>query len=61
MKFYVVCAWCGADLGVKECETGEETENNISHSICEPCKDRVINEESELTVNTSIPIERRLL
>jgi hypothetical protein len=46
MKIYVVCAWCGILLGTKESET--EDENNISHSICQPCKDKAMAEIDEL-------------
>lgn len=47
MKLYVVCAWCGKLLCTKE--GGTESENNISHSICKPCKQKALAEIDELT------------
>ena len=43
MKLKVICAWCTKTMEVKEihCESGE---NAVSHGICEPCKDKALEE-----------------
>ena len=32
----IVCAWCGADMGEKECSGPDN--GLVSHSICEQCR-----------------------
>ena len=32
----VLCAWCGADMGEKECSGPDN--GLVSHSICERCR-----------------------
>ena len=34
----VVCAWCGKEMGVKECPGSKMMKDPITHSICECCK-----------------------
>ena len=47
MIVYVVCAWCGRVMGVKEVENATLL---VSHSICCNCK-RKVAEESDAILN----------
>ena len=40
---YIVCAWCGKDMGEKD---GEGIEG-ISHSMCEECLSKFAGESGE--------------
>jgi hypothetical protein len=51
MKLKVICAWCTKTMEVKElnCKSSEST---VSHGICEPCKDKELEEiRNEKTQN----------
>ena len=43
MKLKVICAWCTETMEVKELD-GEFSESSMSHGICEPCKDKALDE-----------------
>ena len=43
MKLKVICAWCTKTMEVKEI-CGESSESTVSHGICEPCKDKALEE-----------------
>jgi hypothetical protein len=34
----IECAWCGASLGIRQCETAHD--GKVTHGICQPCKER---------------------
>ena len=38
----ITCAWCGADMGEKECS--EPDNGLVSHSICEQCRNKAMAE-----------------
>ncbi|WP_435550205.1 hypothetical protein [Desulfobacterium sp. N47] len=38
MIYRIVCAWCGKDIGEKEFPGSNNTDEIITHSICEGCK-----------------------
>jgi hypothetical protein len=44
MIYRIVCAWCGKEMGVKECPGSKEMKDPITHSICEGCKAKVMAE-----------------
>ncbi len=52
MFIYVVCAWCGRVMGIKE---AENTNLPVSHSICCNCK-RKLAEETDAILNKLKPI-----
>ena len=58
MRFYVVCAWCGKLLRIKEYDGGD-SKHAISHSICECCKARVQGEADEFFAKKPETIFRR--
>jgi hypothetical protein len=41
MKLKVICAWCTKTIEVKEIDD-EFSESTVSHGICVPCKDKVL-------------------
>jgi hypothetical protein len=43
MKLKVICAWCTKTIEFEELD-GEFSESAISHGICEPCKDKALEE-----------------
>jgi len=43
MKLKVICAWCTKTLQVKELNC-ESSVSAMSHGICEPCKDKALEE-----------------
>ena len=43
MKLKVICAWCTKTMEVKELDC-ESSESAVSHGICEPCKDKALEE-----------------
>ena len=43
MKLKVICAWCTKTMEVKELD-GEFNESKVSHGICEPCKNKALEE-----------------
>ena len=43
MNLKVICAWCTKKMEVKEID-GESSESAMSHGICEPCKDKELEE-----------------
>ena len=65
MKLTIICSWCGAKIGEKECERLDERLPRITHGICPKCRAKVIeelkHEESENHEDESqLTIERRL-
>lgn len=48
MIYRIVCAWCGKDMGVKDCPGSKEMKDPISHSICQACKAKVKAEIEQL-------------
>ena len=44
MTYKIICSWCGKDLGTKEADGNGRSKFNITHSICEDCKARVMDE-----------------
>ena len=43
MKLKVICAWCTKTMEIKELDGGFN-ESTVSHGICEPCKDKALEE-----------------
>jgi hypothetical protein len=43
MKLKVICAWCTKTIEVQEIHC-ESSESAMSHGICEPCKDKALEE-----------------
>jgi len=39
----VICAWCGADLGIVEV-TNPRMANTVTHGVCQPCKTNFLKE-----------------
>ena len=37
----VKCAWCGLDMGTKECDKNDKSNGKTSHSICDECLDKI--------------------
>jgi hypothetical protein len=48
MKLKVICAWCTKTLQVKELDF-ESSVSVMSHGICEPCKDKALEELLDLS------------
>ncbi len=48
MIYRVVCAWCGKEMGVKEGPGSKDKNRAITHSICEFCKAKAIEEIEQL-------------
>ena len=43
MKLKVICAWCTKTIEVKALDC-ESSVSAMSHGICEPCKDKALEE-----------------
>ncbi|BBO79717.1 hypothetical protein DSCO28_02830 [Desulfosarcina ovata subsp. sediminis] len=54
-----VCAWCGRDMGTKECESDcpEGVEDPITHTICPECKAKALAELNSISAKTTKPNE----
>ena len=48
MIYRIVCAWCGKEMGVKECPGSNDKDGTITHSICEDCKTKAMAEIEQL-------------
>ena len=44
MKLEVICAWCQKHLSFKECANFDESLPRISHSICDECRTKVLDD-----------------
>ena len=44
MKLIVVCSWCGLKIGEKDCDVLDTRLPRITHSICDECKTKVLND-----------------
>lgn len=55
MVIYVVCAWCGRVMGVKEAESATLP---VSHSICCNCK-RKLAEETDAIIDQQKTIHHK--
>ena len=44
MKLEIVCSWCGAKIGEKECDVFNESLPRITHSICKKCRTKVLDD-----------------
>ena len=53
MRFQVVCAWCGEDLGTMNDEDTPGDNAIISHAICGPCKAMLKCEADRLNKSTN--------
>ena len=42
MKLEVICAWCQKHLSFKECANFDESLPRITHSICQVCSAKVL-------------------
>jgi len=42
MKLTIICSWCNLTIGEKECECLDETLPRITHSICQTCCAKVL-------------------
>jgi len=46
----VICAWCGKNLGVKQCTW---TDGAVSHGICDDCLKETLNEVEVVRLENS--------
>jgi len=44
MKLEIICAWCQKHLSFKECANFDESLPRISHSICDECRTKVLDD-----------------
>ena len=42
MKLTIICSWCDAKIGEKDCGVLDESLPCITHSICQACCARVL-------------------
>ena len=42
MVFRVVCAWCGLQVGIKNCDIQGPVKEAVTHTICSDCRDKVL-------------------
>jgi len=54
MYIKIICSWCKKFMGAKKCEGPIPEGLDITHSICPQCKEKVMREIDEDT------LERRL-
>lgn len=64
MKLEIVCSWCGAKIGEKECNVFNESLPRITHSICKKCRTKVLDDvkqrdESQREDGSPLTKERR--
>ena len=64
MKLTIICSWCGVKIGEKDCDALDENLPRITHSICEECSRKVLNDLNQTDTlkqenKSQITIERR--
>jgi hypothetical protein len=64
MKLKIICGWCRKDMGTKTCKHFDEDLPRITHSICEKCRAKVLDDlkqtdESQRAHESPLTIERR--
>ena len=42
MKLTIICSWCGVKIGEKDCDVLDESLPRITHSICQVCSAKVL-------------------
>ena len=42
MKLIIICSWCGVKIGEKDCDVLDESLPRITHSICQVCSAKVL-------------------
>ena len=42
MKLTIICSWCSRIIGEKECDVLDESLPRITHSICQVCSAKVL-------------------
>jgi len=42
MKLIIICSWCGVKIGEKDCDVFDESLPRITHSICQVCSAKVL-------------------
>lgn len=52
----IECAWCGAEMGTKECNEHDESNGKTSHSICDVCEKKVY-ADLDVIDTKEIPLE----
>ena len=50
MKLKIICSWCKKFMGTKKCERLSLEGLDITHSICPACKEKVMREMDEDSV-----------
>ncbi len=65
MAMKVICAWCGQWMAQKSSDNNAGESELVSHSICPPCKKKVLDEikqysKQTTTIHEKDLIERRL-
>ena len=64
MKLIIVCSWCCVKIGEKECDFLDESLPRITHSICDECRIKVLDDLKQPDKNkredeSPLTIERR--
>ena len=64
MKLKIICGWCRKDMGTKICKHFNERLPRITHSICENCRTKVLDDlkqtdESQREDESLLTKERR--
>ena len=64
MKLTIVCSWCSKTLGEKDCEYLDENFPRITHSICQICTAKVLEDLKQTDApkeqnKSQLTIERR--
>ena len=52
MYFKIICSWCQKFMGTKKCAGQIHAGLDITHSICQECKEKVLREMDENFVQT---------
>ena len=42
MKLTIICSWCSGTIGEKDCDVLDESLPRITHSICQVCSVKVL-------------------
>ena len=48
MKLTIICSWCSRTIGEKDCEALDKRLPRITHSICDECRTKVLNDLKQI-------------
>jgi len=53
MKLIIICSWCGVKIGEKDCDVLDESLPRITHSICQVCSAKVLEDLKKIDGKTT--------